>query len=79
MLTRLEDENAIDLSSIVLPDHVLRALISIDLSVSLARSLRVLAAPDQRNNRTREMDRRISRRVCFGTVSLKSIEPRRVT
>lgn len=31
MLTRAEDENAIDLSSIVLPDHVLRALISIDL------------------------------------------------
>lgn len=31
MLTRGEDENAIDLSSIVLPDHVLRALISIDL------------------------------------------------
>lgn len=26
-----ENENAIDLSSIVLPDHVLRALISIDL------------------------------------------------
>lgn len=34
-----EDENAIDLSSIVLPDHVLRALISIDLlSLFLGRS-----------------------------------------
>lgn len=36
MLTRGEDENAIDLSSIALPDHVLCALISIDLLSLLA-------------------------------------------
>lgn len=44
VLTRGEDENAIDLSSIVLPDHVLRALISIDL-LSLSHSHPSLLPP----------------------------------